>query len=197
MHFLSSCGCFSTWFIATIKRNKIAVLNIVWQTSVRRHTNQIASLLSLTELMILAINISTSYMVKNIRNHNGCTCFIYFQTWIYTLSLRITVPRKVPIAQIWGFTPLNTSFMTQLGLKVVIIDYYYMKSKWKICQFICNAQKSTHILRLIHCVMSLARYSRKLTVKKKATLGVGLILSQPCCYGYHQYACNIYLKLVF
>ena len=40
---------------------------------------------------------------------------------IYTSSLRITVQRKVPIAKILGLTPLNSSFMTKLGLEVVII----------------------------------------------------------------------------
>ena len=45
--------------------------------------------------------------------------------------------------------------------------------------------------------MSLARYGRKLTAQKKDTLGLGLILSQSCCYGYHHYDYNMYLKLVF
>ena len=43
--------------------------------------------------------------------------------------------------------------------------------------------------------MLLARYGRKLSAHKKATLGVGVILSQSYCYGYHDYDCNIYLKL--
>ena len=90
---------------------------------VMKDTNQIASLLlSLTELILLAINIGTSNMTKNIRSHSGCTSFIYFRTSrIYTSSLRITVQRKVPIAKIWGLPPLNSKFMTKLGLEVVII----------------------------------------------------------------------------
>ena len=43
--------------------------------------------------------------------------------------------------------------------------------------------------------MLLASYGRKLSAYKKATLGVGVILSQSYCYGYHDYDCNIYLKL--
>ena len=114
---------------------------------VMKDTNQIASLLlSLTELILLAINIGTSNMTKTRRSHIGCTSFIYFRTsMIYTSSLRITVQRKVPIAKIWGLTPLNSSFMTKFGLEVVIIGKKYMQSKWKICQFICNIQKRTHI----------------------------------------------------
>ena len=37
------------------------------------HNQVVFLLLSLTELIQLAINISTSYMAKNIRSHNGCT----------------------------------------------------------------------------------------------------------------------------
>ena len=37
----------------------------------------------------------------------------------------------------------------------------------------------------------------KLSAHKKATLGVGVILSQSYCYGYHDFDCNIYLKLFF
>ena len=29
-------------------------------------------------------------------------------------------------------------------------------------------------------------------ISKKATLGVGVTLSQFCCYGYHSYSCNIH-----
>ena len=43
--------------------------------------------------------------------------------------------------------------------------------------------------------MLLAWYGSTLSAHKKATLGVGVILSQSCCYGYHDYNCNIYLKL--
>ena len=118
------------------KKKHFAVLNMSWKTSLRRYVNQIPFLLlSLTESILLAINISTSCVAQNIRSHNGCSSFMHFRTSeVYTLSLRITVLRKVPIAKIWGFTPLNTSFMTQLGLKVVIIGkIIYMQSKWKIC----------------------------------------------------------------
>ena len=72
-----------------------------------------------------------------------------------------------------------------------------MQFKWKMCQFICYAQKRTRIYLNQYTVMSLARYGRMLTAQKKATLRVGLILSQSCCYGYHNYDCTIYLKLVF
>ena len=42
------------------------------------NTNQITFLLlSLTEFIRLAINITTSYIAKNLRRHNGCTSFIY------------------------------------------------------------------------------------------------------------------------
>ena len=45
--------------------------------SLYRYTNQITFLLlSLTEFIQLAINITTSYMAKNIRRHNGCTSYI-------------------------------------------------------------------------------------------------------------------------
>ena len=81
MHFLSSCGYFSTRFIVKIKRNIFAVLNMSWKTSLRRYTNQITFLLlSLTELILLAISISTRCMAKNIRSHNECTSFIYSLT---------------------------------------------------------------------------------------------------------------------
>ena len=43
--------------------------------------------------------------------------------------------------------------------------------------------------------MSLAGYGCKLKAQINASLGVGLILCQSCCYGYHHYDCNIYLKL--
>ena len=43
--------------------------------------------------------------------------------------------------------------------------------------------------------MHLAWYDRKMSAQKKATLGVGVILSQSYCYGYRYYGCNIYLKL--
>ena len=47
------------------------------KTCLHRDTNQITFLLlSLTELIQLAINITTSYMAKNIRRHNGCTSYI-------------------------------------------------------------------------------------------------------------------------
>ena len=60
-YFLSSCGCFFTWFIMTIKRKTFAVLNMSWKTSLHRYTNQIVFLLlSLTELILPATNISTS-----------------------------------------------------------------------------------------------------------------------------------------
>ena len=42
--------------------------------------------------------------------------------------------------------------------------------------------------------MLLAWYGRKLSAHKKATLGVGVILSQSYCYGCHDYDCNIYSK---
>ena len=117
MHILSSCV-----FFHKEKRTSFAVLNISLKTSLCCYTNQIASLLlSLTELILLAINIGTSNMTKNIKSQNGCTSFIYFRTLRkYTSSLSITVPMKVLTVKIWGLTPLNRSFMTELGLKVVI-----------------------------------------------------------------------------
>ena len=103
-------------------------------------------LLSLTEFMQLAINISTSYMAKNIRSRNGCTSYIYFQTsGIYTSLMTLTVPRKVQIAKIGGLMPLNISFMTKSGLKVVIIAKMIYSVKVKMRQFICNAQIHAHI----------------------------------------------------
>ena len=89
---------------------------------------------------------STSYMAKNIRSRNGCISYIYFQvSGIYTSSLRKTFPRKVQIAKILGLMPLNISFMTKLGLKVVIIAKMIYSVKVKMCQFICNAQIHAHI----------------------------------------------------
>ena len=128
-------------------KRKNWALNKSWKTCLCRYANQIAFLpLSLTEFIQLAINISTSYMAKNIRSRNGCTSYIYFQTsGIYTSSLRITVPRKVQIAKIWGLMPLNISFMIKLGLKVVIIAKIIYSVKVKMCQFICNAKIHAHI----------------------------------------------------
>ena len=40
--------------------------------------------------------------------------------------------------------------------------------------------------------MQLAWYGRK--IRKKATLGLGIMLSEPLCYGYHDYDRNIYLE---
>ena len=60
------------------KKKKNAVLNMSWKTCLHHYTNQITFLLlSLTEFIQLAINITTSYMAKNIRRHNGCTSYIY------------------------------------------------------------------------------------------------------------------------
>ena len=99
-----------------------------------------------TVFIQLAFNMSTSYMAKNIRRRNGRTSYISFQTsGIYTSSLRITVPRKVQVAKIWGLMPLNISFMTKLGLKLVTIAKMIYSVKLKMCQFICNAQIHAHI----------------------------------------------------
>ena len=71
---------------------------------------------------------------------------IYFPTsGIYSSSLRITIPMKVQIAKILGLMPINISFMTKLGLKVVIIAKMVYSVKVKMCQFICNAQLHAHI----------------------------------------------------
>ena len=198
MHFLSSCGYFSCGLLRW-QKEKIAVLNKSWKTCLRRYVNEIAFLLlGLTEFIQLAINISTSYMAKNIRSRNGFTSYIYFQTsGIYTSSLRITVPRKVQIAKIWGPMPLNISFMTKLGLKVVIIAKMIYSVKVKMCQFICNAQIHAHIYLNNTLRDVLGRVWLQVDSSEKATLGVGLILCQSCYYGYHHYHCNIYLKLGF
>ena len=45
--------------------------------------------------------------------------------------------------------------------------------------------------------MSLAQYGRKLTAQKRATLGVGLILCQSCCFGYHHYVVTYNRNLFF
>ena len=112
---------FFTWFIAMVKNT---VLNMSWKTCLCSYTNEIVFLLlSLTEFIQLAINISISYMAKNpIKSGKGRTSYIYFQTsGIYTSSLKITVPRMVPIAEIWELMPLNKIFMSKLGLKAIII----------------------------------------------------------------------------
>ena len=44
-----------------------------------------------------------------------------------------------------GLMPLNLSFMTKLGLKVVIIAKMIYSVKVKTCQFIWNAQAHAHI----------------------------------------------------
>ena len=44
-----------------------------------------------------------------------------------------------------GLMPLNLSFMTKFGLKVVIIAKMIYSVKVKMCQFICNAQVHAHI----------------------------------------------------
>ena len=91
------------------KKKTIVVLNMSWKTSRRRYTNQIAFLLlSLTELILLAINISISYMAKD----NGFTSFIYFELEGYIPITENKCPKEGTDC-IWGFTPLNTSFMTQ------------------------------------------------------------------------------------
>ena len=54
-----------------------------WKTCLNRYTNQITFLLlSLTEFIQLAFNITTTYMAKNIRRHNGCTSYIYIYIYI-------------------------------------------------------------------------------------------------------------------
>ena len=106
----------------------------VMETCIRRYTNEIVFLLlSLTEFIQLAINISISYMAKkNIRSGKGRTSYMYFQTsGIYTSSLKRTVPRKVPIAKIWELMPLNKICMSKLGLKAIIFAKWYIQSKWK------------------------------------------------------------------
>ena len=151
------------------KKKKVVVLNMSWKTCLRRYTNQIAFLLlSLTELIQLAINISSSYMAENKRSCNGRTSYIYFQTLgIYTSSLRITVPKKVPIAKIWGLMPLNTSFMTNLGLNVVIIAKNGI-FKWKRVSL---SVMPRYIHTIIHCLMSLAEYGCKLIAQKRLLWG--------------------------
>ena len=172
-----------------------------WKTCLRRYTNQIAFLLlSLSEFIPLAINISTSYMAKNTRSRNGCSSYIYFQTsGIYTSSLRIIVPRKVLLAKIWGLMPLNTSFMIKLGLKVVIIAKIIYSVNVKMCQFICNTQIHTHIYIYLNQYTVWCPWhgmTARWQLRKKATLGVGFILRPSYCQGFHHYDCNIYLKLV-
>ena len=71
-----------------------------------------------------------------------------------------------------------------------------MVSMAKICR--CISLTSTVWLKVItqikHWMMRLAWYGRKVSAQEKATLGVGVMLSQSCCYGYHDYDHNIYLK---
>ena len=172
------------WFIAMIKYS--------------RYTNKIAFLpMSLTEFIQLATYISTSYMAKNIRSHNGCTSYIYFQTsGIYTSSLWITVPGKVQIAKIWGLMPLNISLMTKLGLKVAIIAKM-IYSKWK-CVSLSVVPRYMHTYTWINTLRGvLGRVWLQVHSSEKSYLGIGLIRCQSCCYGYHHYDCSIYLKLVF
>ena len=91
------------------KKKKNAVLNKSWNTCLRRYANQIAFLYNWLSILALVT------WPKNIRSRNGFTSYIYFQTSrIYTSSLRITVPRKVQIAKIWGLMPLNISFVAKL-----------------------------------------------------------------------------------
>ena len=51
-----------------------------------------------------------------------------------------------------------------------------MQSKWKICQFICNYKKLTHIYVNKYLCDSLARYGRKLTAQKNIFAMVTIIL---------------------
>ena len=118
-----------------------------WKSCLRRYTHQIVFLLlSLTEFIQLGINIIYIYIwPKYIRSRNGCTSYIYFQTsWIYTSSLKITVPMKVPIAKILVLMALNSNFMTKMGPKVVIIAKWYIQSKWK-CVSLSVMPRYTHI----------------------------------------------------
>ena len=68
MHFLT-LWVFFMWFIAMVKNT---VLNMSWKTCLRRYTNEIVFLLlSLTEFIKLAINISISYMAKKHKKRQG------------------------------------------------------------------------------------------------------------------------------
>ena len=128
MHFLSSCGCFSSWFIAKIKRKKFSSEYVMKDRSLSLH--KLDCILA-TESHRVNTTGNQYIYGQNIRSHNGCNSFIYFRTsGIYTLSLKITVPRKIPIAKIWGLTTLNTSFMTQLGPKVLIFGICSQNEKY-------------------------------------------------------------------
>ena len=117
---------FFTWFIAMIKRKKSQFWicherHVFVSTEIRLYS----LLLSFAEFIQLA-------MAKKPKKPQWMhQLYIFSNFGDIDLVTRVSVPRKVPIAKIWELMPPNTSFMTKLGLKLVIIAKWYIQSKWK------------------------------------------------------------------
>ena len=66
------------------------------------------------------------------------------------------------------------------------------------CQYICNTQKHTCIHSKQNTELCPWLYvANNCQMSKTATLGVGVTLNKPCCYGYQSSGDNIFFKFVF
>ena len=143
MHFFQVVGVCHVVYCDD-KKKKNAVLNMSWKTCLRRYTYPIAFLLlSVTEFIQQSSILALITWPKHKKPQWMHQLYIFSNFRDICLITDNNCSRKVLIAKIWGLMPLNTSFMTKLGLKVVIIAIYSIKLK--ICQFICNAQIRTHV----------------------------------------------------
>ena len=125
---------FTLWvFFRDDKKKKIAVLNMSWKICLRCYTNQITFLLlSLAEFIQRAINISTSYMPQKHKKPQWMRQLYMFPNFkdIYLITEN-NCSKEGTDCKYLGLIPLNTSFMTKLGLKVVTVAKWYIQSKWK------------------------------------------------------------------
>ena len=77
-----------------------------------------------------------------------------------------------------------------------ILTWISQLEVWIVCQYICDAQKYAHV----HSKWNPERYPWPFMVQmcqmtKMGTLGVGVTLNQPCCYGYQSSDGNTFLNL--
>ena len=119
-----------------------------WKTCLRSYTNEIVFLLlSLTEFIQLAINISISYMAKKpIKSGKGRTSYIYFQTsGIYTFITENNCSKNGTDCWNLGAHATKQNIYVQIGAKSNNYCKIIYSVKVKMCQLICNAQIHTHI----------------------------------------------------